>query len=136
MSDNLFIVNFDVAVAGLQRHLSREDLPTIDIDQVKWRVCEIFRHIDPPKHLERIADEMIAHDYLYSKVEFIYTTVEDAKEEERQLKAYLRAGIVEFGTQMLRAMTELGLFERGTERYEVISRPIDHDTYILQRTRT
>jgi len=133
---NHYIVNFAEAVNLFQVRLSSPELPTVDLDVVKWQTMQMFEHIEPLTHLRRLADEMIKHDWLYAKVEFVNTTPMEAQQKEMQLKQYLRDCIIEFGTNMHYKLGELGMLTQGTERYKVITRPLDNETYTLQQTRS
>jgi hypothetical protein len=132
---NHYIVNFEEAVITFQRKMAREDLPTIDCDQVKWKILEIFEHIEPLIHLKRLVDEMVRHDWLYSNVEFVHTTFEDALRQRIELNQYLHACIMELGLSMHAKLVELGMLRKGTERYKVTNRPLDNETYTLRQTR-
>jgi hypothetical protein len=134
VGDN-YTIDFSEAIAILEKQLVKDDLPTIDLDPVKWRVMEMFEHVDPMVHLERIIRDILAHDWLYSKVEFVHTTPSRAKREKILLDQYLHACLRQFGLNMYRKLQELGLIVTGTERYKVIIQPMDYETYTLQRTR-
>jgi hypothetical protein len=130
-----YIVNFSEASAILQRQLTKSDLPTIDTDQVKWRLLEMFEHVEPLIHLDRIISDMLAHDYLYAKVEFVYTTAARAKQEKIELDGRLRSYLHGFGIRAYQHLKSLGMLNTGYERYKVVSQSIDYETYILQRIR-
>jgi hypothetical protein len=135
VGDN-YIVDFSEAIATLEKQLSKDDLPTFDLDPVKWRILEMFEvpDQDPAVVLERIIRHMLAHDWMYTKVEFVYTTPLQAQREKKLLDDYLHACLRQFGTALYFKLQELGLIVTGTERYKVIVQPSDYETYTLQRT--
>jgi hypothetical protein len=132
VGDN-YIIDFSEAIAVLQKQLTKEDLPTIDLDPVKWRVMEMFEEDEPVVHLEKIIRHMLAHDWLFSKVEFVNTTRSQARRQKQLLDDYLHACLRQFGLALYRKLQELGLIVTGTERYKVIVSPSDYETYTLQR---
>jgi hypothetical protein len=131
-----YIVNFEQAVALFQHRLASDELPIIDLDVVKWRTMQMFEHIEPLTHLHRLATEMVQHEWLYSKVEFVDTTPMEAERKKIQLNQYLRDCIVELGNNMYARLKELGMLSKGTERYQVITRPLDNETYTLRQNRS
>lgn len=133
--DDEYIVNFSEVSEILQRQLTKSDLPTIDTDQVKWRLLEMFEHVDPLIHLERIISDMLAHDWLYARVEFVNTTVARAKQEKIELDGRLRSYLRGFGLRAYQHLKSLGMLNTGYERYKVVLQSLDYETYILQRIR-
>lgn len=129
---DLYIVNFEEAIALFQHRVARDDIPTIDTDQVKWRVMEMFHHVGPLNQLLLIADDMVRTDYLYSKIDFSDVTFDESFANKQQLDAYLRDCIVELGRNMHGKLSEAGMLYRRTELYEIAG-PIDNETYTLRQ---
>lgn len=134
VGDN-YIVSFTEASAILQHQLAKSDLPVIDAEQAKWRLMDMFEHVEPLVHLERIISDMLAHDWLYTKVDFVYTTPSRAKREKLDLDLRLRSYLQGFGLRAYRHLQEMGMLTTGHERYKVILQSSDYETYTLQRIR-
>lgn len=132
---NYYIVDFNDAIELFERQMGRGDLPVIDLDPVKWQVMEMFNHVEPLIHLERIVGTMLQHDWLYRKVEFVYTTPMKAKQKKIEMNHYLHSCIMGLGHNLYQRLKEVGLLPTGTERYKVTIRPLDNETYTLRRTR-
>jgi hypothetical protein len=143
----IYIVDFSDEVADLEKKLYQAELPTIDLDMTKWCIMEIFSQVDPLKSLTRLVDEMVDHDWLFSRTDYFSDSVEDAedhfpitperaRELDLQMRGYVKQALVYFGQKLFQKMRELGFFLTNRERYVVTSRPLNHDhTYLLKRTR-
>lgn len=131
----MYIVDFSEAVAAFQRTMAREDLPTIDLDVVKWQVLAIFEQVEPLELLERLATDLVQHDWLFSKEDYFETTPRQAKRAAQELRNYLRRAIIQLGHDYYKKFQEVGMLRTGTERYKITSRPLTNDTYIFHRTR-
>lgn len=130
-----YTVSFKDAIETFTKRVSHEDLPTIDIDQVVWQVLEIFSQVQPLVALQRLVNQMLKDDWLYSKVEFVYMTVEDSQKEQLRLNQYLRSCIFELAYNLHEELTKLGMLRLGTERYRVPLQPHNHDSYTLRQVR-
>lgn len=129
-----YIVNFSEAIDLFQKRMAADDLPTIDLDVVKWRVMEMWEQKYPLRHLELVVDDMLRHDWLYAKEEFVDTTPMRARQKKIQLNQYLRTCLIELGVNLHAKLREMGMLTSGTERYRVTLRPLDNETYTLRQT--
>jgi hypothetical protein len=135
VDETIYIVDFEDAVTTFEKRLTYPELPTIDLGMVKWWVMSIFEFPVPLAQLERVADELVSRDYLFSKEEFFETTPGSAVNTDREMRDYLRESIVTFGRMMCDKFTQLGMYRTGNECYTITSRPMNNETYIFKRTR-
>lgn len=136
MVNKIYIVDFQEAVRAFEKRMAHNELPTVDLDVVKWQVLAVFEQVNPMQKLEQLATELVKHDYLFGKEEFFESTPWDAREADAFLCTYLHEAIVSLGQMFYKKLREVGMFVTGTERYEITSRPLDNETYIFKRTRT
>jgi hypothetical protein len=135
VATDLYIVDFHSVVWKFKKVVADPEIPTIDGDQIKYAVLNMFIQVDPLSYLDYIATEMVKDDYLFSKEEYFEVTPEAAQEQDRWLRSYLREAVLDLGRSMYQELKNMGMLRTGLERYQVTNRPLTDDTYLLKRVR-
>lgn len=138
---SVYVVDLEEPVRQLERDLSNHEmleLPTIDLDPLKWQVLEMFLAEEPIAKLEfldKIASHMAQGDMLFDKEEFFESTPWQRREAEQRMRKYIKTSIARFGQNCFIKLQHVGLIITGSERYAVKHQPLTNEIYLFTRLR-
>jgi hypothetical protein len=107
----VFIFDFTEPIKKFRHEISREDLPTIDVDMVMAILFEAFEKPNFATEIDNLALRLLEGDWLIENPAWCN------KNEEVYMKRYLYQSIHDFAWGMYRMMEEQGLFFYPETKY-------------------
>lgn len=127
---DLYVIEFQDAIARFSVAMASDDLPTIDVAQAFWLVCTAFEQSNTPTNptitLSGVCRHLAWSDYLIEHTEWT------SRQEGERIRTYVYDRLLDLGKDIHAKLIELGMLKTNNERYNLY-KPISDETFIFQR---